>query len=419
MKVTQNMSVLLWLRNPQKQENSTIMVRVTIRGKRADWSLGKKVNSEHWISGAGVLKTSAKESKIVNPYLNQVRGEIQSHFNILSSQYKEVTPDMVRDAFLGIDKQKIKQHTLIEAFDLHNSKMKEKALIGKMSMKTWRRLDISRGKIIAFLSQEMKCNDIQLNEIKLSFASEFEHFLTVHHKLQSNTTMKYIKILKQILNYAISLEWIHSNPLNSFRCSYQSPDRVVLTQEEIDVMYNKEMPNTRLEHVRDVFIFACYTGYAFSDVALLESSSVVRGIDGEMWIQANRVKTNVKENVMLLDIPLNIINKYKEHKICITKNKLLPVISNQHYNSYLKEIAVICNINKHLTSHIARHTFATTVTLANGISLESVSAMLGHASIKTTQIYAKVVQSKLSSEMMGLKERINKQNTIKEINAFL
>jgi len=408
MKVTQNMSVLLWLRNTQKQENSTIMVRVTIRGKRADWSLGKKVNSEHWISGAGVLKTSAKESKIVNPYLNQVRGEIQSHFNILSSHYKDVTPDMVRDAFLGIDKQKIKQHTLIEAFDLHNSKMKEKALIGKMSMKTWRRLDISRGKIIAFLSQEMKCNDMQLNEIKLSFASEFEHFLTVHHKLQSNTTMKYIKILKQILNYAISLEWIHSNPLNSFRCSYQSPDRVVLTQEEIDIMYNKEMPNTRLEHVRDVFIFACYTGYAFSDVALLESSSVVRGIDGEMWIQATRVKTKVKENVMLLDIPLNIINKYKENKICITKNKLLPVISNQHYNSYLKEIAVICNINKHLTSHIARHTFATTVTLANGISLESVSAMLGHASIKTTQIYAKVVQSKLSSEMMGLKEKMNK-----------
>lgn len=264
----------------------------------------------------------------------------------------------------------------------------------------------------------MKCNDIQLNEIKLSFASEFEHFLTVHHKLQSNTTMKYIKILKQILNYAISLEWIHSNPLNSFRCSYQSPDRVVLTQEEIDVMYNKEMPNTRLEHVRDVFIFACYTGYAFSDVALLESSSIVRGIDGEMWIQANRVKTNVKENVMLLDIPLNIINKYKEHKICIAKNKLLPVISNQHYNSYLKEIAVICNINKHLTSHIARHTFATTVTLANGISLESVSAMLGHASIKTTQIYAKVVQSKLSSEMMGLKERMNKQNTVKRNQCF-
>lgn len=413
MKVNQNMAILLWLRTPKKaSESSTIMVRITIQGRRAEWSLGKKVNPEHWISKAGILKPSVKESKLVNPYLNQVRGDIQSHFNILVSQHEKVTPEMVRDAFLGIEKITEKAHSLIEAFDFHNAKIKEKATIGKMSMKTWRRLDIGKKKILDFLSKEMKCKDILLSDIKLSFASDFEHFLTVQHKLQSNTTMKYIKILKQIINYAITLEWIVSNPLNSFKCSYTNPDRVVLTQEEIDAIYNKEMPNTRLEHVRDMFIFSCYTGYAFSDVASLSPNSIVRGIDGETWIHTNRVKTNVKENVMLLDIPLAIIKKYETNTVCLAKGCILPVISNQHFNSYLKEIAVLCNINKHLTSHIARHTFATTVTLANGISLESVSAMLGHASIKTTQIYAKVVQSKLSTEMKMLKSVMNNQKSI-------
>jgi site-specific recombinase XerD len=412
MKVTHNMSILLWLRDSKKtnSEESPIMIRITVNGKRVNWSLGKKVNPDHWISGAGILKPSAKESKIVNPYLNQVRGDIQTHFNILTTKYENVTPEMVRDAFLGIEVVTAKSHSLIETFEFHNSKIKEKATIGKMSMKTWRRLDIGKKKILDFLSKEMKIKDIFLKDIKLSFAADFEHYLTVHHKLQSNTTMKYIKILKQVINYAVTLEWINSNPLNSFKCTYTNPDRVVLNQEEIDLIYHKQMPNARLEQVRDMFIFSCYTGYAFSDVASLSPSSIVRGIDGETWIHTNRVKTNMKENVMLLDIPLEIIKKYETHPTCIAKGCILPVISNQHFNAYLKEIAALCNINKHLTSHIARHTFATTVTLANGISLESVSAMLGHASIKTTQIYAKVVQSKLSTEMKGLKAKMNSAN---------
>lgn len=419
MKVAHNMAILLWLRSSKNpnEVNLSIMVRVTINGKRSDWSLGKKVNLEHWITGAGLLKTSAKESKLVNPYLNQVRGSIQSHFNILASQFDKVTPDMVRDAFLGIEKESAKQKTLLEVFEYHNAKFKEKTTVGKVSIKSWQRLEITKSKVVAFMAQELKCKDNVLSDLKMSFVTEFEHFLTVHQKLQSNTTMKYVKILKQILNYAVALDWIPSNPFGQFKCTYKNPDRIVLTQDEIDIIYWKKMPNERLEQVKDVFLFACYTGYAFSDIELLEPNSVVKGIDGVIWIHANRVKTDVRENVMLLDIPLKIIEKYKENDFCKTKGRLLPVISNQKYNAYLKEIVTICNINKHLTSHIARHTFATTVTLANGISLESVSAMLGHKSIRTTQIYAKVVQSKLSTEMISLKERMNKQNLLKIANA--
>lgn len=412
MKVAHNMAILLWLRSSKNpgEENLAIMVRVTINGKRSDWSLGKKVNPDHWITGAGLLKTSAKESKLVNPYLNQVRGSIQSHYNILVSKFENVTPEMVRDAFLGIEEEKAKQKTLLEVFEYHNSKFKEKALIGKVSIKSWERLEIAKNKVIAFMAKELKCKDKNIVDLKMAFVTEYEHFLTVHQKMQSNTVMKYIKILKQILNFAVALDWLPSNPFGQFKCTYKNPDRIVLTQDEIDVLYFKTMPNQRLEEIRDVFLFSCYTGYAFSDVELLNPDSIVKGIDGEMWIHANRVKTGVRENVMLLDIPLKIIEKYKDNDFCKTKGRLLPVISNQKYNAYLKEIAAICNINKLLTTHIARHTFATTITLANGISLESVSAMLGHSSIKTTQIYAKVVQSKLSTEMMALKVHFNDSN---------
>jgi len=418
MKTAQNMAILLWLRVSRKNIKSEayIMVRVTINGRRAEWSLGKKVNPAHWISGAGMLKSAAKESNQVNNYLNQVRGQIQQHYNILLAQDKQISPEMIRNAFLGIEEETNKRKTILEAFDYHNSKFKEKAQVGKVSMKSWQRLEIAKNKVKAFMSEVLKCKDKPLDELRLSFATEFEHYLSVKQKMQSNTSMKYLKILKQIMNYAVGLDWIISNPFKQFKCTYTSPDREVLTQSEIDILLLKEMPNQRLEQVRDVFVFACYTGYAFSDIEKLTKYDIARGIDGEMWIQTSRTKTNVQENVMLLDMPLQIIEKYKEHELCKVKNRLLPVISNQRYNAYLKEIAAICNINKHLTSHIARHTFATTVTLANGISLESVSAMLGHKNIRTTQIYAKVVQSKLSNEMKQLKSKLYPVQVIKSQN---
>ena len=306
MKVAHNMAILLWLRSSKNasNENSAIMVRVTINGYRTDWSLGKQVNPDHWITGAGLLKNSAKESKLVNPYLNQVRGDIQFHYNILVSKFENVSPEMVRDAFFGIVEEKTKQKTLLDVFEYHNAKFKEKALIGKVSIKSWERLEIAKNKVIAFMAKELKCQDKNIVDLKMAFVTEYEHFLTVHQKMQSNTVMKYIKILKQILNFAVALDWIPSNPFGQFKCTYKNPDRIVLTQDEIDILYLKPMPNIRLEEIRDVFLFSCYTGYAFSDVELLSADSIVKGIDGEIWIHANRVKTDVRENVMLLDIPL-------------------------------------------------------------------------------------------------------------------
>jgi site-specific recombinase XerD len=179
-----------------------------------------------------------------------------------------------------------------------------------------------------------------------------------------------------------------------------------LTQQELEIIINKDFDLDRMKEVRDVFIFCCYTGFAYADVYKFQQNAVMIGLDGNYWLSTNRQKTGTKEKVPLLPIALEIIERYKDHEYCVEHDKLLPVNSNQRYNSYLKELALVCGIKKHLTTHIARHTFATTVTLANGVPIETVSAMLGHTNIRTTQIYAKVVESKMSEDMELLKSRL-------------
>jgi site-specific recombinase XerD len=212
------------------------------------------------------------------------------------------------------------------------------------------------------------------------------------------------------------LEWLTHHPFQGFKCVYAQPDREVLTQEELDNLYHKEFSIKRLAQVRDVFIFCCYTGFAYNEVAALTKEAIQKGIDGEKWISINRAKTGTLESVMLLPIPLEIIEKYQNDPYCVQHNKLLPVNSNQKYNAYLKEIADLCQIKIPLSTHIARHTFATTVTLANDVPIETVSALLGHKNIRTTQIYAKVVKKKVSNDMQMLRKKLQKEDEGKVIN---
>lgn len=256
------------------------------------------------------------------------------------------------------------------------------------------------------MKSQYKCGDLELFQLRLSFITEFEHYLLTDGKLNTNTAHKHIKNVKKIINVAIGLDWIQINPFTQFRCSYKNPEREILNQVEIDNIICKDLKYERLEKVRDVFIFCCYTGFAYSDVKAFSRNAVTLGIDGEYWLSTFRQKTGIKESVPLLPIAKEIIEKYKNHPYCERHNKLLPVNCNQRFNEYLKEIALHCKINKKLTSHIARHTFATTITLANGVPIETVSSMLGHTSIRTTQIYAKVVEQKVSDDMKKLREKM-------------
>ncbi len=417
MKLNYTFNTLVW-QNKAKIKNgqAPIYIRITIDGKRTEISTRKSIAPEKWNPDSQSVKGNNEEARIINQQIRLLLGEIENIHLQLSLENFIPTPDIIKQKLVGKENLP-EQKTILQAFEYHNLKMAEMVEIGKTSLKTLVRYQISKKKIESFISHAYKLKDKSLVDIKLSFATDFEHYLLTHDRIHRNTAHKYIKILKKILNMSIGLDWIQVNPLNQFKCLYTNPEIQILNQDELNTIMNKKISIPRLEEVRDVFVFCCYTGFAYADVLDFENNAVTVGLDGEYWLKKNRQKTGTKESVPLLPIPLRIINKYKDHPYCLKYNKLLPVNSNQRYNGYLKEIADICHINKRITTHIARHTFATTITLANGVPIESVSSMLGHTSIRTTQIYAKVVEQKVSDEMKLLREKLNKTPKIVKLTS--
>ena len=408
MKLNYTFNTLVWI-NKSKAKNGIvpIYIRITIDGKRVEISTGKTVAIEKWSTEGQNVKGNNEEARTINQYVRLIIGQIEKiHLNI-SNQSIVPTVVMIKQQLLSKEENsKPKEKTILEAITYHNLKMKEKVDIGLISKYTLARYTIVKSKISSFIKKRYAVKDLELKTLKLSFITEFEHYLLTNEKQQTNSAHKYIKNIKTVINMAIGLDWMQVNPFTQFKCSYKNPDREILNQPEITAMINKKLNNPRLEKVRDIFIFCCYTGFAYADVKAFERNSVMLGLDGEYWLSTNRQKTGIKESVPLLPKAIEIIEKYKNHAYCVRKNKLLPVSSNQKFNVYLKEIGIHCKINKKLTSHIARHTFATTVTLANGVPIETVSSMLGHTNIRTTQIYAKVVEQKVSDDMKLLRQKL-------------
>ena len=244
----------------------------------------------------------------------------------------------------------------------------------------------------------VRCNitDIPLREIRYQFIVDLEFFLRTEYKYSQNTTYKCMKFFKQVINKAIRAGLITVDPFNGYKISIERVDRGYLTEDELCKMMQKEFASKRLEQVRDIFIFACFTGLAYIDLAHLRVDNIQKMFDGRLWIVTHRQKTNTKVMVPLLPPALKILDKYEG---CYTDGQLMPIITNQKLNCYLKEIADICGIEKNLTFHLARHTFATTMTLGRGVPIESVSKMLGHTNIQTTQIYARITADKIGKDM--------------------
>lgn len=406
MKKNQKLNIRFRL-NVQKEKNgkSPIYMRVFVDGLKTEISTNYFVAPKHWDPKNCMVRSADENHQLINAYINNSKNDLIQFFLEKAARGIATSPLDLKNYFLGIDTAP-KHKTILQAYEYHNLKMQDLVKVGKVVQATVKRHEITMNKVKKFIEKRYKTNDKALPELRLAFVTEFEHFLLTVEKVQNNTAHKYIKNLKKIVNMAVGLDWIPSNPFNNFRCSYHSPEREILTQSDLDTLISKQFATDRMREVRDVFIFCCYTGFAYADLYKFERNAVMIGLDGNYWLSTNRQKTGTKEKVPLLPIALDIIDRYKDHDYCVQFNKLLPVNSNQRYNNYLKELAVVCGINKHLTSHIARHTFATTVTLANGVPIETVSAMLGHTSIRTTQIYAKVVESKMSADMELLKAKL-------------
>ena len=406
MKNTQKLHVG-FMANLRKGKNgeAVIYARIYLDGKRTELSTRLYVHPRYWDNTRFEVKASHPDHHHINTALSDIKAEIRREFLLMASTKPLVSLDELKRKYLKIEDKPVYK-TLGEAFDYHNAKVQQLVQVGKLSDETLCRYKITKAKIMGFMKEVYNVNDKLLKDLKLNFITDLEHYFLTTQKLHCNTTYKYIKNLKKVVQFAIDADWLDKHPFNQYKSQYVWRDREVLLQEEIDILRAADIKIARLAEVRDVFIFCCYTGFAYIDTFNFERDAVMRGLDGEYWLKAHRQKTKVKESVPLLPIPLEIIQRYREHPYCIKYNKLLPINTNQRYNAYLKELADLCGIKKNLTTHIARHTFATTITLSNGVPMESVMQMLGHKNIKTTQIYAKVVEKKVSEDMKSLKEKL-------------
>ncbi|MBN4052195.1 site-specific integrase [Sphingobacteriaceae bacterium AH-315-L07] len=390
---------------------SPIFARVTVNGKRTDIAIKRSVDPNKWDPKAGKGIGVKENIRALNHFIETIRSKIYSSQKKLMDNDQFVTAQAIKNDFLGIN---VQHKTLLEVFDTHNADMKEKIGIDYASG-TYERYLTARKHLFEFMKLKLKCEDIFLSQINLIFITDFESYLMVVRGCGNNSTLKYIRNFKKIFNLGRANNWVSHDPFLNFNRSIRPVHRDFLTIEELDLISKKEISNKRIEEVRDIFIFGCYTGFAYAEVSKLTPDHVVTGIDGEKWIYINRTKTGIKENVPLLPKALEILEKYKDHPGCNHQNKLLPVKSNQKTNVYLKEIADICGITKNLTFHIARHSFATSITLTNGVPIETVSAMLGHRNISTTQIYAKVIETKVSEDMLILKNKLVKNGQKEEV----
>jgi site-specific recombinase XerD len=294
----------------------------------------------------------------------------------------------------------------MEVFKYHNNQMA--ALLGQeYAPGTLERYETSYRHTQSFLQWKYKLADIDITKLNFEFISEYEFWLKSIRKCNHNTTMKYLSNFKKIVIKCIKNGWLQKDPFIGFNMAKREVERTPLTEFEVNALSAKVFPVMRLNIVRDIFLFSCMTGLAYADVQKLKRSEITIGVDGEKWIFTRRQKTDIISRIPLLPIAQEILNRYRDNEQCKNKDLVLPVLSNQKMNAYLKEIADLCGINKNLTYHIARHTFATTITLSNGVPIETVSKMLGHRNLKTTQHYAKILDRKISDDMKNIRVKFS------------
>ena len=378
-----------------------IFIRVTVNGERIELSTKRFTTSERWSVEGNRMKGTSAESKATNSYLDTLKAKVYDYQQQLIREDELVNAENMRNKILGIEKR---SYMIIGIFQQHNDEIK--ALIGKdYAAATHVRYETSLKHTADFLKWKYKVSDLDIRKIDHEFITSYEFYLKSVCNCCQNTTSKYIKNFGKIIRICLANGWIQKNPFINYKSKMVEVERAFLSMEEIETMLNKVFVSDRLNQVKDIFLFSCFTGLAYSDVKKLSRRNIAIGVDGDRWIYINRTKTDTRSNIPILPIASYLLEKYEDHPQVVNQEKLLPILSNQKMNSYLKEIADACGIIKELTFHIARHTFATTVTLSNGVPIESVSKMLGHKNLKTTQHYAKILDLKVSNDMQILKEK--------------
>ncbi|KGL47525.1 MULTISPECIES: site-specific integrase [Bacteroidales] len=401
----QNFKVSFYLRSnyENKEGKSPVMLRVFLNGEMANFGSTKIfVDKSLWSNTTSRLKGRTADALTANAALDGISYTLNAIYRKFEDD-ETLSMDKIRSIFCGKTKEYVNFLPVFDSF-IEGVKQRVGRTISKDSLQKY---SVVRRHFYEFLIHKYSRKDIGLTELSPSVIQDFELYLSTVAGCSHNTTVKKMKSLKTITIYAQKRGILLHDPFLDYGFHLKPVNRDFLTDEEILKIANKDLELQRLELVRDIFIFSCFTGLAYIDVANLTPAHIVT-MDNKLWIMTQRQKSGISSNILLLDIPKSIIAKYGNQTY--REGKLLPILSNQKTNAYLKEIADLCGIEKNLTFHVARHTFAT-MSLSKGVPMESVSKMLGHTNIRTTQIYARITNKKVEHDMEQLAEKLDKFNT--------
>jgi site-specific recombinase XerD len=392
-------NVLFYVKRSKPLRDGTlpIFARITINNKRAEFGLQRNILNEQWDPVKGRALSASKENKELNAYLETVKVNLHMKKRELDEKGQPYTASQLKDAYYGIDRQ---QRTLLEIYREHNEKCQQLKNLD-YAPGTVSRYETGYKLVSIFMKLKYKKNDIPVQEVTPMFISDFEVYLKATRGCSHNTATKYIKNFKKIIRIALANGWLKVDPFANIKFHLDDVDMAYLDEKELNVLMNKKFEIKRMEQVKDIYLFCCFTGLAFVDVKSLRYTDI-EDKDGNLWIKKKRQKTKNLCTIPMLKPAIDIMEMYKEHPYCLANGCVLPVLSNQKMNAYLKEIADLCGIKKNLSTHTARHTFATTVTLANQVSMEVVSKMLGHSSVNMTKKYARVVDDLISRDMQKI-----------------
>lgn len=403
-------SVLFYVKKSEMVADGTapLYMRVTVGELRVELSAKYFIDPVKWNPSAGKVIGNNEEARKLNAYVRSLEQDVYEAHRQLLQEGKVITTESIKNKLLG---KKEPLRSLVATFQEHN--MQVATLVGQeYAPATLTRYKTTLKHCVAFLEWKYQVNDVDIKDINHEFITSFEFYLRSVCKCNNNSAVKYIKNFKKVIRICIANGWINKDPFVNYKSKVREVKRDYLSEEELETISQKRFVSDRLNQVRDIFLFSCFTGLAYADVKKLKRSEISIGVDGGRWIFTSRQKTETASRIPLLPFTLKLLERYNDHPHCVLKDMVLPVLSNQKMNAYLKEIGDICGITKQFTFHIARHTFATTVTLSNGVPIESVSKMLGHTNLRTTQHYAKILDRKVGDDMKILHDKFSSFNSV-------
>lgn len=397
-------STIFYLKRQVVKNDGTVPVmgRITVDGTQTQFSCKLTVDPKIWDTKSGRATGRSTVALETNRMLDKMRVKISQHYQEIMDRDNYVTAEKVKNAFLGLEHR---YHTLMQVFQQFKEDYKKMYEGGLKSKASYEKYETVYKHLQNFLDQRYNVKDIALKELTIAFIKDFDMYLRTDRHCCNNTVWLYMGPLRTMISIAIDNEWLSRDPFSKYEIEKEETTRIFLNKDEIHLLLDTPMKNTKQELIRDLFLFCTFTGLAYADLHNLSEENLRTYFDDHLWINIPRQKTNVVSNIRLLDIPRRLIEKYKD---LATDGKVFPV---PPYNICLyniqKPIAKRCGITKHLTWHVSRHTMATEVCLTNGVPIETVSSILGHKNIKTTQIYAKITNEKLNNDMENLAARLD------------